>query len=111
MAIPTLRTDMQQDQIAIAEHTKKDSIRTKLQLPPAPTSETGSVKAWEEPVVMRTYMPAAPDRNPLFLEKRVYQGSSGRIYPLPVIDRIDTEAQDRTWKAVHLENEFIRIMV
>jgi len=60
---------------------------------------------------MRSYMPAAPDRNPLFLEKRVYQGSSGRIYPLPVIDRIDTDPQDREWKAVHLENEFLRIMV
>ena len=83
----------------------------KLRLPAAPASETGSVKAWQEPVVMRTYLPGAPDRNPLFLEKRVYQGSSGRIYPLPVIDRIDTEPQDREWKAVHLENEFVRIMV
>ncbi len=83
----------------------------KLQLPEAPASETGSVKAWEESVVLRSYMPAQPDRNPLFLEKRVYQGSSGRIYPLPVIDRIETDPQDRAWKAVHIENEFIRIMV
>ena len=39
---------------------------------------------------IRTYLPAAPDPNPLFLEKGVYQGSSGRVYPLPVIDRVDT---------------------
>jgi tetratricopeptide (TPR) repeat protein len=84
---------------------------SKLQLPPAPATETGVVKAWEEPVVMRSYMPAAPDPNPLFLEKRVYQGSSGRVYPLPVIDRVDTEPQNHSWKAVHLENEFIRLMV
>jgi tetratricopeptide (TPR) repeat protein len=83
----------------------------KLQLPNAPVTETGAVKAWEEPVVMRSYMPAAPDLNPMFLEKRVYQGSSGRVYPLPVIDRIDTEARDNEWKAVHIENEFIRLMV
>jgi tetratricopeptide (TPR) repeat protein len=83
----------------------------RLRMPDAPAGETGRVKAWEEAVVMRTYMPAQPDRNPLFLEKRVYQGSSGRIYPLPVIDRIDTEPRDREWKAVHLENEWIRIMV
>jgi tetratricopeptide (TPR) repeat protein len=82
-----------------------------LQLPPAPASEVGVVKAWEEPVTMRTYLPAPPDPNPLFLEKRVYQGSSGRVYPLPVIDRIDTEAQDHTWKAVHIENEFLRVMI
>ncbi|QNI34789.1 DUF5107 domain-containing protein [Alloacidobacterium dinghuense] len=82
-----------------------------LELPLAPTSESGPVKVWEECVTMRTYAPARPDRNPLFLEKRVYQGSSGRVYPLPVIDYIETEAREQVWKAVHLENEFLRIMV
>ena len=82
-----------------------------LHLPVAPASETGSVKAWIEPVVMRTYLPSAPDPNPLFLEKRVYQGSSGRVYPLPVIDRIDTESHPHEWKAVHIENDFLRLMV
>lgn len=97
----------------IAHGTKSADSQTggKLRLPEAPSSETGDVKAWEEPVVMRTYMPAPPDRNPLFLEKRVYQGSSGRVYPLPVIDRIETEPRDHAWRAVHLENEFIRMMV
>ena len=83
----------------------------KLQLPAAPATETGPVKAWEEPVVMRTYLPAAPDPNPMFLEKRVYQGSSGHVYPLPVIDRIDTQPAEHSWRAVHLENEYIRLMV
>ncbi len=102
---------MPHDQTKFEECEPLDRTQVKLQLPEAPASETGSVKAWEEPVLMRSYMPAAPDRNPLFLEKRVYQGSSGRIYPLPVIDRIDTDPQDREWKAVHLENEFLRVMV
>ena len=84
---------------------------SKLQLPEVPLSETDSVKAWEEPVLIRTYMPAAPDPNPQFLEKRVYQGSSGRVYPLPVIDRIDTEPRAHQWKAAHIENEFVRLMV
>jgi tetratricopeptide (TPR) repeat protein len=83
----------------------------RLELPAAPASETGVVKAWEQPVEMCTYLPAAPDRNPLFLEKRVYQGSSGRVYPLPVIDRIETEAREHSWKAIHIENEFLRLMV
>jgi tetratricopeptide (TPR) repeat protein len=83
----------------------------KLKLPPAPATETSSVKAWKESVVMRSYMPAAPDTNPLFLEKRVYQGSSGKVYPLPVIDSVDTEPQDREWEAVHIENDFIRLMI
>ncbi|MGC8539263.1 MAG: DUF5107 domain-containing protein [Phycisphaerae bacterium] len=83
----------------------------KLQLPAAPLDCTGPVKAWAQEVMMRTYEPAVPDKNPLFLEKRVYQGSSGRVYPLPVIDSISTIPHDRLWQAVHLENEFIRLMV
>ncbi|MEN9358967.1 MAG: hypothetical protein RL095_502, partial [Verrucomicrobiota bacterium] len=30
-----------------------------------------------------TYEPCAPEKHPMFLEKRVYQGSSGKVYPLP----------------------------
>ena len=100
-----------ENSIAGAEAACTAECLSKLELPLAPATESGVVKAWEEPVVMRSYMPAAPDPNPLFLEKRVYQGSSGRVYPLPVIDRVDTEPQNHRWKAVHLENEFIRLMV
>ncbi len=82
-----------------------------LQLPSAPPSETSAVKAWREPVVLKTYLPAEPDPNPLFLEKRVYQGSSGKVYPLPVIDRVATEPCERSWQAVHLENEYLRLMI
>ncbi|HEY7617772.1 MAG TPA: DUF5107 domain-containing protein, partial [Terriglobales bacterium] len=83
----------------------------RFELPPAPSDQTSAVKAWSQPVVIPTYMPMPPDKNPMFLEKRVYQGSSGRVYPLPFTDRIATEASDRAWQAVHLENEFIRVMV
>ncbi len=86
-------------------------VRAELQLPLAPSTENGSVKAWQEPVVLRTYLPAAPDPNPVFLEKRVYQGSSGKVYPLPVIDHVATTPCEHTWQAVHLENEFLRVMV
>jgi tetratricopeptide (TPR) repeat protein len=69
------------------------------------------VKAWSEPVVMPTYMPAPADRNPMFLEARVYQGSSGAVYPLPFIDRIASEPEPHSWQAVHLENEWVRLMI
>ena len=39
------------------------------------------VQVWEEKVIIPTYEAGKPDKNPMFLEKRVYQGSSGRIYP------------------------------
>ena len=83
----------------------------RLKLPDAPANQTGPVKAWTEPVVIPTYHPLPPDKNPMFLEKRVYQGSSGRVYPLPFTDRIATDAVEHTWQAVHLENEFLRVMV
>lgn len=62
-------------------------------------------------IVLPTYMPAAPDKNPMFLEKRVYQGSSGRVYPLPFTDRIAEKPVPHKWKAVWIENEFIRALV
>lgn len=64
-----------------------------------------------EPVVLPTYEPQLPDKNPMFLEKRVYQGSSGRVYPLPFYNRISEEKRDRAWDAVHIENAFIHVMV
>jgi hypothetical protein len=48
----------------------------RFELPPAPHDQAGPVKAWSEPVVIPTYLPMPPDKNPMFLERRVYQGSS-----------------------------------
>ncbi|MFH1496267.1 MAG: DUF5107 domain-containing protein, partial [Verrucomicrobiota bacterium] len=70
-----------------------------------------SVTVTRQPLVIPTYQPLPPERNPMFLEKRVYQGSSGKVYPLPVYDRIAETKTDRTWDAVWLENEFIQVMI
>jgi tetratricopeptide (TPR) repeat protein len=64
-----------------------------------------------EDLVIPTYLPAPPDKNPMFLEKRVYQGSNGKVYPLPFTDRIAEKPVDRKWKAIWIENEFIRALV
>jgi tetratricopeptide (TPR) repeat protein len=47
----------------------------------------------------------------MFLEKRVYQGSSGKVYPLPFTDRIAERPVERRWQAVWMENEFLRVLV
>jgi len=70
-----------------------------------------SVVVRRESVVFPTYLPAPADKNPMFLEKRVYQGSSGKVYPLPFTDRIALQKTDYAWDAVHLENDFIRVMI
>src|SRR5205814_1930895 len=62
------------------------------------------VRMWAETVTIPTYGVGEPDRNPMFLEKRVYQGSSGRVYPYPVIDKIHDERIDRPHRVVFLEN-------
>jgi len=69
------------------------------------------VRIWEEKVVIPTYPVKEPDRNPMFLEKRVNQGTSGRTYPIPVISRLSDEKIDRSYQAVWIENEWVRVMV
>ena len=54
----------------------------------------------QETISLPTYGVGEPDKNPMFYEKRVYQGSSGKVYPLPVIDKIHDEKRsifERWW--------------
>lgn len=69
------------------------------------------VKAWKEKVEIPTYEVGKPEKNPIFLEKRVYQGSSGVVYPYPVIESISNEKTHHEWNAVFIENEYIKVMV
>lgn len=69
------------------------------------------VKAWREVVTIPTYEVGTPDKNPMFLEKRVYQGSSGVVYPYPVIESIANDKHDKQYNAVFLENEYIKVMI
>ncbi|MFX3633841.1 MAG: DUF5107 domain-containing protein [Candidatus Pristimantibacillus sp.] len=71
--------------------------------------QAGTVLVWEEDRVIPTYEAGVPDKNPMFLEKRVYQGSTGRVYPHPVIDKIEDDKKDKTYRMVILENEYVRI--
>ena len=69
------------------------------------------IKAWRETVTIPTYEIGKAEKNPIFLEKRVYQGSSGVVYPYPVIESIANEPTPHEWKVVFLENEYIKVMV
>jgi tetratricopeptide (TPR) repeat protein len=69
------------------------------------------VKVWEEEIIIPTYGIGKPEKNPMFLEKRVYQGSSGVVYPYPVIEKIYDEKKNKTYKACFLENEYLKIMI
>ncbi|MGM9699083.1 MAG: DUF5107 domain-containing protein [Prevotella sp.] len=69
------------------------------------------VKAWKEKVTIPTYKIGKAEKNPIFLEKRVYQGSSGVVYPYPVIESISDEKEDVEYHAVFIENEYIKVMI
>ena len=75
------------------------------------TREPESVRCWEQQVVIPTYPVQDADPNPMFLEKRVYQGSSGKVYPNPFTDRVALEKIDKTYRAIMLENEYVQLMI
>ena len=64
-----------------------------------------------EKIVLPTYGLGKPEINPMFFEKRVYQGSSGKVYPVPFIDKVFDEKEDKIYDSVRLENDFIRLVM
>jgi len=69
------------------------------------------VKIWEEEVIIPTYETGKPEKNPMFFERRVYQGSSGVVYPNPIIEKVYDEKKDKKYQALFLENRYIKVMV
>ena len=69
------------------------------------------VNAWREKVTIPTYEVGKPEKSPMFLEKRVYQGSSGVVYPYPVIESMSDEKVDKDYEAIWIENEYIKVMI
>jgi tetratricopeptide (TPR) repeat protein len=71
----------------------------------------GQVKISEEKWVIPTYKVSAPDKNPMFFKGESYQGASKYIYPYALNDVIANEKADQAWKALILENEYIKLCV
>lgn len=70
-----------------------------------------SITLKREPLVIPTYGVGTPERNPLFFEKRVYQGSCGKVYPVPFIDKIADEPRSQSYDSVELQNDFVRLVM
>lgn len=70
-----------------------------------------AVKVWQETLSLPTWTTGAEDPNPMFLENRVYQGSSGAVWPYGVIDTLTGNREMRDYQAVWMENDFIRILL
>ncbi|HAQ17643.1 MAG TPA: DUF5107 domain-containing protein [Prolixibacteraceae bacterium] len=69
------------------------------------------VKISEQKWVLPTYQIIPPDKNPMFFKGESYQGASKIIYPYRLNDMISNEKEDHAWKALILENEYIKLCV
>ena len=69
------------------------------------------VEAKIETIEIPTYPIGEPEKNPVFFEKRVYQGSSGKVYPVPFIDKVFDRPAPVPYQSARLENEYIRLVL
>lgn len=67
------------------------------------------VEMKREKRVLPTYLPAKPNTLPFFLEKKAYQGATGRVYPIPYTDRLSNTAVDKAYDMITLQNEYIEV--
>lgn len=70
-----------------------------------------SVRIWEEPLLIPTYKVGPPDPNPMFYTRESYQGAQKRIYPYPLLDNLTHIREEKTYKALYLENEYVKLSV
>lgn len=73
-------------------------------------SQSG-VKAWEEDLVLPTYVRNAPEQAPIFERTWSYQRARRSVYPYALDDNMTRERKDVAWKAVYLENEYMKVCV
>ncbi len=69
------------------------------------------LKVENKQITIPTYEVGKPDINPMFLNKRVYQASSGKIYPYPIIDKISNKKVNKEYDVIIIENDYIEIMI
>ncbi len=70
------------------------------------------VKIFKSKIVIPTYPEPAAEEMPMFAENRVHQRSSGRPYPNKVVMEVDRiHKEDKEYKLVTLENEYVKIEI
>ena len=69
------------------------------------------VQVYEQTVTIPTYRTGPLEKNPLFIEKRAYQGSTGKVYPVPICESISEEKENVDYRAVILENDYLYVMI
>ena len=68
---------------------------------------SSAARVWEAPLVIPTYELGPPDPNPALLDS----GERRPIYPYPALDSLTNHRIEKTYKAVYLENEYLKVTV
>ncbi|MDY2944618.1 MAG: DUF5107 domain-containing protein [Lachnospiraceae bacterium] len=64
-----------------------------------------------ETITIPTYAMRAAESEPVYYEYRNHQNARGNMYPLPMIDRFTDDIVDKTYDAIKLENDYIRLII
>ena len=75
------------------------------------TSVTAQVTLTETEWLLPTYPVEPAEKSPVFFRNESYQGASKYVYPLALNDVISDKKTEKAWKAVILENAFIKLVV
>jgi tetratricopeptide (TPR) repeat protein len=78
---------------------------------PAPGEPGAGARIWEQDLTLPTYRVDSTGKNPRFYFGRAYQGAQGRVYPYRMQERLTEERVDKTYRAVFLENEYVRTSI
>ena len=70
-----------------------------------------AVKVWEEPLMLPTYRLEPPGLSPMFYTHASYQGAQKKVYPYPVQDGVTDIREQKTYKALYLENDYLRLCI
>lgn len=76
-----------------------------------PNAKAGEVKMWEDSISLPAYRVNPPEKAPLFDRDFAYQRAKRSVYPYAMNDNPTNEKVDSTFKAVFLENDYIKLCV
>src|SRR5690242_13766410 len=66
-------------------------------------------RVWEAPLIIPTYELNPPNPYPALLD---WQRRKWRpVYPYPFLDSLGSQKTNKTWRAVYLENEYLKVTV
>src|SRR5262245_43632359 len=76
---------------------------------PAQEQRLTAARAWEAPLSLPTYELGPPDPNPPLFDRARTRGRPS--YPYPLLDSLTNKRIDKVYRAVFLENEYLRVTV